>query len=175
MVQECIGSWNLHKFGCKYFTQTFIGYALKSEICTKFFIRFTPVYVLRKNPKDITNFGLCICCGNSRVKFRLYKTQTSWFQKQTAYYLALFVTPSQSKLIAWSDVALKVMIMCSNFPSTGTAVFTTGGNLSQLQSFLSTMWYNRPGTGILSSGIHVSFKHFHKVNKTTKGWCYSAL
>ena len=152
--------------------------------CSHFTIWLSPVYVLRKNPKDITNFGLCICWGRVNsglfaclggVKFRLYKTQTSWLQKQTAYYLALFVTPSQYKLIAWSDVALKVMIMCSNFPSTGTAVFTTGGNLSQLQSFLSTMWYNRPGTGILSSGIHVSFKHFHKVNKTTKGWCYSAL
>ena len=42
MVQECIGSWNVHTFSCKYFTQTFTGYALKSEICTKFFISFTP-------------------------------------------------------------------------------------------------------------------------------------
>ena len=42
MVQEYIGSWNIHKFSCTYFTQTFTGYALKSEICTKFFISFTP-------------------------------------------------------------------------------------------------------------------------------------
>jgi hypothetical protein len=34
--------------------------------------------------------------------------------------------------MAWSDVALQERTICSNLPSTGTAVLTTGGNLPHL-------------------------------------------
>jgi hypothetical protein len=36
-------------------------------------------------------------------------------------------------MMAWSEVALQERTMCSNLPSTGTAVLTTGGNLPILQ------------------------------------------
>lgn len=35
--------------------------------------------------------------------------------------------------MAWSEVALQERTICSNLPSTGTAVLTTGGNLPVLQ------------------------------------------
>lgn len=35
-------------------------------------------------------------------------------------------------MMAWSEVALQERTMCSNLPSTGTAVFTTGGYLPNL-------------------------------------------
>jgi len=36
-------------------------------------------------------------------------------------------------MMAWSEVALQERTKCSNLPSTGTAVLTTGGNLPNLQ------------------------------------------
>lgn len=36
-------------------------------------------------------------------------------------------------MMAWSVVALQERTVCSNLPSTGTAVLTTGGNLPVLQ------------------------------------------
>lgn len=37
------------------------------------------------------------------------------------------------QMMAWSEVALQERTMCSNLPSTGTAVLTTGGYLPSLQ------------------------------------------
>jgi len=53
------------------------------------------------------------------------KTSTGLTSK--ALWASLFI-----QTISWSLVALWERTMCSNLPSTGTAVLTTGGNLPNL-------------------------------------------
>lgn len=41
------------------------------------------------------------------------------------------------QIMAWSEVALQERTICSNLPSTGTAVLTTGGNTPHLHSTIN--------------------------------------
>jgi len=61
------------------------------------------------------------------------------------YTSKAFCDSRSIQAIAWSDVVLHDSTTCSNRPSTGIAVLTSGGNLPHLQNFLSTIWYIRPG------------------------------
>jgi hypothetical protein len=53
--------------------------------------------------------------------------------------------------MAWSFVALQERTMCSNLPSTGTAVLTTGGYLPHLHAFKGIKFVVSGNNGSLHS------------------------
>ena len=66
------------------------------------------------------------------------------------------------QMMAWSEIALQDRTMCSNLPSTGTAVLTTGGNLPILQVA------SIHGYPVVWSLIHLARAHITQFDSTNE-------